>query len=156
MVAGTKVYLTTSLLPTRPALSMNASEHQSVLLAAAGKFLAGGGLGLFVLPPELNLVIARGEGSRVWDVAGREYLDYHLSSGPALLGHAHPAITAAVAAQLPKGTTYYFLNEPEIVLAERLVEAIPCADVVHYTGRAPRRRSTRCASRAPSPAATRS
>ncbi len=96
---------------------MNASERQSVLLAAAGRFLAGGGLGLFVLPPELNLVIARGEGSRVWDVAGREYLDYHLSSGPALLGHAHPAITAAVAAQLPKGTTYYFLNEPEIVLA---------------------------------------
>jgi glutamate-1-semialdehyde 2,1-aminomutase len=70
----------------------------------------------------------------VWDVAGREYLDYHLSSGPALLGHAHPAVTAAVAAQLPKGTTYYFLNEPEILLAQRMVEAIPCADVVHYTG----------------------
>jgi hypothetical protein len=49
---------------------MNASDRQSILLAAAGKFLAGGGLGLFVLPPELNLVIARGEGSRVWDVAG--------------------------------------------------------------------------------------
>ena len=96
---------------------MNLSERQSVLLAAAGRYLAGGGLGLFVLPPELNLVIARGEGSRVWDVAGREYLDYHLSSGPALLGHAHPAITEAVAAQLPKGTTYYFLNEPEILLA---------------------------------------
>jgi len=39
---------------------MNASERQNILLAAAGKFLAGGGLGLFVLPPELNLVIARG------------------------------------------------------------------------------------------------
>jgi glutamate-1-semialdehyde 2,1-aminomutase len=113
---------------------MNLSERQSVLLAAAGRYLAGGGLGLFVLPPELNLVIARGEGARVWDVAGREYLDYHLSSGPALLGHAHPAITEAVAAQLPKGTTYYFLNEPEILLAERLVAAIPCADVIHYTG----------------------
>ena len=103
--------------PTRPHPLMNPSERQSRLLAAAGRYLAGGGLGLFVLPPELNLVVARGEGSRVWDVAGREYIDYHLSSGPALLGHAHPAITAAVAAQLPKGTTYYFLNEPEIVLA---------------------------------------
>src|SRR5260221_8344623 len=102
------------------------AERQAQLLAAAGRYLAGGGLGLFVLPPELNLVIARGEGPRVYDVAGREYLDYHLSSGPALLGHAHPAITAAVAAQLPKGTTYYFLNQPEIELAERLVAAIPC------------------------------
>jgi len=110
------------------------AQRQTQLLAAAGRYLAGGGLGLFVLPPELNLVIERGEGSRVWDVAGREYLDYHLSSGPALLGHAHPAITAAVAAQLPKGTTYYFLNEPEIALAQKMVEAIPCADVVHYTG----------------------
>jgi len=113
---------------------MTPIQHQANLLAAAGRHLAGGGLGLFVLPPELNLVVARGQGSRVWDVAGREYIDYHLSSGPALLGHAHPAITAAVAAQLPKGTTYYFLNEPEILLAQRLVEAIPCADVVHYTG----------------------
>jgi glutamate-1-semialdehyde 2,1-aminomutase len=113
---------------------MTPSENQSRLLDAAGHYLAGGGLGLFVLPPELNLVVARGEGSRVWDVGGREYIDYHLSSGPALLGHAHPAITAAVAAQLPKGTTFYFLNEPEIVLARKMVEAIPCADVVHYTG----------------------
>ena len=120
--------------PLRPYLAMTPSIHQAQLLDAAGRYLAGGGLGLFVLPPELNLVIARGAGSRVWDVSGREYIDYHLSSGPALLGHAHPAITAAVSAQLPKGTTFYFLNEPEIVLAQKLVEAIPCADVVHYTG----------------------
>ncbi len=110
------------------------AARQAELLADAGHYLAGGGTGLFVLPPELNLVVARGEGSRVWDFAGREYLDYHLSSGPALLGHAHPAVTAAVAEQLPKGTTYFFLNEPEIRLGKRLVEAIPCADVVHYTG----------------------
>jgi len=107
---------------------------QQDLLRDAGRFLAGGGLGLFVLPPELNLVVARGAGSRIWDVAGREYIDYHLSSGPALLGHAHPAITAAVQAQVPKGTTYFFLNEPEIELARRMVDAIPCADAVHYTG----------------------
>ena len=108
--------------------------NQRDLLRDAGRFLAGGGLGLFVLPPELNLVVARGAGSRIWDVAGREYIDYHLSSGPALLGHAHPAITAAVQAQVPKGTTYFFLNEPEIELARRMVDAIPCAEQVHYTG----------------------
>jgi glutamate-1-semialdehyde 2,1-aminomutase len=110
------------------------AERQAQQLAAAGRYLAGGGLGLFVLPPELNLVVARGEGSHVFDLAGREYIDYHLGSGPALLGHAHPAITAAVIEQLPKGTTFYFLNEPEIALAQKLVAAIPCADSVHYVG----------------------
>lgn len=110
-----------------------ADANQAALLADAAKYLAGGGLGLFQLPPELNLVVARGQGSHLWDMAGREYIDYHLSSGPALLGHAHPAVTAAVAAQLPKGTTFYFLNQPQIALAKRLVEAIPCADEVHYT-----------------------
>jgi glutamate-1-semialdehyde 2,1-aminomutase len=113
---------------------VTAAQRQAGLLADAGKYLAGGGTGLFVIPAELNLVVERGKGSRVWDVAGREYIDYHLSSGPVLLGHAHPAITEAVNARLPKGTTYYFLNEPEIVLAKRLVEAIPCGQVVHYTG----------------------
>ncbi|MBK8015919.1 MAG: aspartate aminotransferase family protein [Betaproteobacteria bacterium] len=110
------------------------AARQAELLADAGRYLAGGGTGLFILPPELNLVVARGKGSRVWDVAGREYLDYHLGSGPVLLGHANEAVTEAVQAQLGKGTTYFFLNEPEIRLAKRLVEAIPCADVVHYTG----------------------
>jgi len=113
---------------------MTPAQTQKQLLDDAGKYLAGGGTGLFVLPAERNLIVARGEGSRVWDVAGREYIDYHLSSGPALLGHAHPAITAAVSGQLPKGTTFFFLNEPEIELARRLVEAIPCGEVVHYTG----------------------
>jgi len=110
------------------------AARQAELLNDAGKYLAGGGTGLFILPPELNLVVARGEGSRVWDVAGREYIDYHLSSGPALLGHAHPAITEAVNAQLPKGTTFFFLNEPAIRLAQKLVEAIPCGEEVLYTG----------------------
>ena len=110
------------------------ADRQASLLAEAGRTLAGGGLGLFVLPPELNLVVERGKGSRIWDVAGREYIDYHLGSGPALLGHGHPAVSAAVAARLEKGTTYFFLNEPEIELAQRLVDAIPCAEVVHYAG----------------------
>ena len=110
------------------------TARQAALLADAGKYLAGGGLGLFQLPPDLNLVIERGQGSRVWSVAGKEYIDYHLSSGPALLGHAHPAVVEAVAAQLGKGSAFYFLTAPEIALAKRLVEAIPCGEVVHYTG----------------------
>jgi glutamate-1-semialdehyde 2,1-aminomutase len=110
------------------------AARQAELLDEAGRILAGGGTGLFVLPSELNLVVARGQGSRVWDVAGREYLDYHLGSGPVLLGHANEAVNEAVREQLGKGTTYFFLNEPAIRLGRRLVDAIPCAEVVHYTG----------------------
>ena len=110
------------------------TARQAALLADAGKYLAGGGLGLFQLPPDLNLVIERGQGSRVWSVAGKEFIDYHLSSGPALLGHAHPAVVEAVAAQLGKGSAFYFLTAPEVALAKRLVQAIPCGEVVHYTG----------------------
>ena len=109
-------------------------ERQQQLLDIAAGTLAGGGLGLFQLPPEVNLVIASGHGSRVTAVDGREYIDYHLGSGPAFLGHAHPKVVAAVDAQVRKGSTYYFLNEPAIRLAEKLVAAIPCGERVHFTG----------------------
>ncbi len=109
-------------------------DRQADLLERAGRYLAGGGLGLFVLPPEVNLVIVEGHGGHVTDARGRDFIDYHLGSGPALLGHAHPEIVAAVERQLAKGSTYYFLNEPVIRLAERLVNAIPCAEQVHFTG----------------------
>jgi glutamate-1-semialdehyde 2,1-aminomutase len=118
---------TTQLPPT-------AQDHQRALLAQAGAVLAGGGLGLFNLPDSVNLVIAEGHGSHVTDVAGRDFIDYHLGSGPALLGHAHPAIVEAVAAQLPKGSTFYFLNEPAIALAQRIVDAVPCGEQLHFTG----------------------
>lgn len=110
------------------------ANTQTELVDRANRYLAGGGLGLFVLPDEVNLVITEGHGSHVTDATGRDFIDYHLGSGPALLGHAHPHVVAAVARQLPKGSTYYFLNEPVIHLAEKLVEACPCADQVHFTG----------------------
>jgi len=108
--------------------------RQQQLLADASRYLAGGGTGLFVLPADLNLVVDHGRGSRVVDIAGREYIDYHLGSGPVLLGHGHAGVAAAVERRLHKGSTYFFLNEPEIELARRLVDAIPCAECVHYTG----------------------
>ena len=110
------------------------TTRQTDLLDRASTYLAGGGLGLFVLPDEVNIVIAEGHGSHVTDVSGRDFIDYHLGSGPALLGHAHPEVVAAVERQLPKGSTYYFLNEPVIELAERMVRACPCADQVQFTG----------------------
>jgi glutamate-1-semialdehyde 2,1-aminomutase len=71
---------------------------------------------------------ARGEGARVWDVDGREFIDLMCSFGPILLGHAHPEVDAVAARTAARGDV---LNGPgpEVVeLAEALVEQVPHAD----------------------------
>jgi acetylornithine aminotransferase len=69
-----------------------------------------------------QLAIARGEGCRVWDVDGNEYLDLIAGIAVTALGHAHPAIIEAVTTQVSKltHTSNLYLHEPEVLLAERL------------------------------------
>jgi glutamate-1-semialdehyde aminotransferase len=103
-------------------------------LADAGKSLAGGGTGLFVLPPDLDLVVERGAGRHVRGDAGREPAGDDLDAWPVLLGHAHRALATAVQARIGNGTTDDFLNEPGIALAKRLVEAIARGEAVQDAG----------------------
>jgi glutamate-1-semialdehyde 2,1-aminomutase len=77
-------------------------------------------------------VLARAEGSPVVNTHGRRYIDYVLGSGPLLLGHAHPGVTAAVKAQIDRGSTYQWLSEPTIRLAQMICDAAPCADQVRF------------------------
>ncbi|CAO5180130.1 N-acetylornithine aminotransferase (PLP-dependent) [Frankia sp. AiPs1] len=74
--------------------------------------------------PALSLV--RGRGTRVWDDAGREYLDLLGGIAVSVLGHAHPAIRAAVVAQFDTlgHVSNLYANEPQVRLAERLVELL--------------------------------
>ncbi|MDA0638583.1 acetylornithine transaminase [Nonomuraea sp. MCN248] len=71
------------------------------------------------VPP---LALARGEGARVWDVEGNEYLDFIAGIAVVSLGHAHPALVEAVSRQVATlaHTSNLFLHEPEVLLAERL------------------------------------
>ncbi|MFG1858110.1 acetylornithine transaminase [Actinomadura geliboluensis] len=71
------------------------------------------------VPP---VALARGEGCRVWDTAGREYLDLIAGIAVTSLGHGHPALVEAVSSQVATlaHTSNLFLNEPEVLLAERL------------------------------------
>ncbi|NIV34371.1 MAG: aminotransferase class III-fold pyridoxal phosphate-dependent enzyme, partial [Anaerolineae bacterium] len=62
-------------------------------------------------------VVARGQGSRVWDDAGNEYIDCLIGSGALLVGHAHPDVVAAVHNQVELGSMYYALSRPAIELA---------------------------------------
>jgi glutamate-1-semialdehyde 2,1-aminomutase len=106
-----------------------AMSLQSTLSETARRVLPGGTFG----GAPFDLVIAEGNGGHITDVSGKTYIDFLLGSGPMLLGHAHPEVIAAVAAQLVKGTTFHTNNEPGIRLAETIVDAVPCADKVRFT-----------------------
>jgi glutamate-1-semialdehyde 2,1-aminomutase len=103
-----------------------------VLAERAGALLPGGGVHARVFPGGLRPVMARGAGPRVWDVDGKEYVDYVLGSGPLILGHAHPAVVEAAQRQTAAGSTFYTLTEPALALAERIVELVPCAEMVQF------------------------
>ncbi|HUK29689.1 MAG TPA: glutamate-1-semialdehyde 2,1-aminomutase [Candidatus Acidoferrum sp.] len=77
-------------------------------------------------------VAARGEGARVWDADENAYLDYVCSWGALILGHANPAIAAAVADQARKGTSFGMTTELEIELAERIASAMPSVEKIRF------------------------
>jgi hypothetical protein len=74
--------------------------------------------------------VERGEGPFLFDTRGRRYVDYVLSWGPLVLGHAHPRIVEALEAQLSKGTSYGAPTAAEVEMAERLVRLVPSLDMV--------------------------
>ena len=76
--------------------------------------------------------ISRGHGSRAWDVDGNEYVDYWSGHGALLLGHCHPAIMAAVSAQLQKGTHYGGSTELEVRWGELVQQIVPSAERVKF------------------------
>ena len=101
------------------------------LRARAAKVVPGGMYGhmnAVFMPPNFPQFFARGDGARVWDVDGNEYVDLMCSWGPILLGYRHPVVEEAVAAQLAEGDV---LNGPSarmVELAEVLVDQVPHAD----------------------------
>src|SRR5215468_5129094 len=109
------------------------SAEETKLLERARQRLPGGVLGTSRYADEAAFVVKRGQGARIYDMSGREYVDYVLASGPLVLGHAHPAVVAAVQAQIEAGSTYFMVNEPIIELAEEICRAVPCAEQVRFT-----------------------
>ena len=107
---------------------MNRINTQDEWIARAREVLPAGGFGNF----DPSIIIARGEGSRVWDEDGKEYVDYLIGSGPMLLGHGHPEVMEAVLEQLPKGMTFFANNAKGIELAEAIVDAVPCCEQVRF------------------------
>lgn len=106
------------------------SHHE--LLDKAARLLPGGTLGMFGLPADIAVVPSHGKGARLYDVDGNEYIDLLLGSGPLILGHAHPRVVRAVAEQASRASTFYFVNEPTLELAELIVSALPSAEKVRF------------------------
>jgi len=78
------------------------------------------------------LFASRGEGARIFDTQGRGYVDYVLSWGPLILGHAHAEVVEAVTRAAREGTSFGVTTRREVELAERLVGWIPSLEMVRF------------------------
>ena len=76
------------------------------------------------------LFIARGEGSRMYDVDGNDYIDYVGSWGPLILGHCHPAVQEALERTLKNGTSFGAPSPLEVELARKVIAAVPSIEMV--------------------------
>ncbi len=76
------------------------------------------------------LFIKKAKGSKIYDVDGNEFIDYVLSWGPMILGHAHPAVVRALKAACESGTSFGAPTELEITLAKMVTQAVPSMKMV--------------------------
>ncbi|MGH3359599.1 MAG: aminotransferase class III-fold pyridoxal phosphate-dependent enzyme, partial [Nocardioidaceae bacterium] len=84
-------------------------------------------------PPKL--VLERGEGARVWDADGKEYLDLLAGIAVNVLGHGHPALVRAISEQAAKAVhvSNFFTTAPQVELAERLLAMVGSPGRVFFT-----------------------
>jgi glutamate-1-semialdehyde 2,1-aminomutase len=114
------------------------AQRSGELFTEASRYIPGGAgssartvkFGWKPYPPFL----AHGQGSRVTDVDGHSYVDYLLGLGPMILGHRHPAVTAAVAAAIDElGTCFGLPYELEIEAARKVTQAVPGVEMVRFS-----------------------
>src|ERR1700761_5506007 len=111
---------------------MNRVESEK-LFAEALKYIPGGvnsPVRAFRAVGGQPFFVNRAAGSRIWDVDGNELIDYVLTWGPAILGHAHPKVIAAVKAAAEHGTSFGIPNPFEVTMAKLICEAVPSVEKV--------------------------
>lgn len=106
------------------------------LYAEAQAHLAGGVTAAARVHPSLGrpFMTARGEGARVWDVDGHEYVDLNTSFGASLLGHGHPRVRAAIAQAVELGLLCAHETPHQAEAARKLSALVPGAELVRFTG----------------------
>ena len=116
-------------------MSRPASQPSSDFRARAEKILVGGvnsPVRAFRAVGTAPLIVDHASGSRIFDVDGREYIDYICSWGALILGHAHQDVVEAIADQARRGTSYGMTSPLEIELAERIARAIPSIERIRF------------------------
>jgi len=111
------------------------TTHSETIFQAAQKLMPGGvssPVRAFKSVGGQPIVFDRVRGSRIWDVDGNEYIDYVGTWGPAICGHAHPEVIAALHEALDKGTSFGAPCQLENDLAEMVIAAVPSIDMVRF------------------------
>ena len=109
-------------------------DRSQQLYEEAQRYLAGGVSSHFrTVGKPHPMFFTDGQGARMRDVDGNEYIDYTLSQGPLLLGHSPPEILDRIQQELAKGQLYAGQSEIEIELARKLTEVLPGADLVRFS-----------------------
>ncbi|MBT3352595.1 MAG: glutamate-1-semialdehyde 2,1-aminomutase [Nitrospinaceae bacterium] len=114
---------------------MRTHQRSEALFAEAREHIPGGvdsPVRAFLGVGGTPLFIDRGQGSHIWDADGNEYVDYVLSWGPLILGHAHPRVVEAVREAASRGMSFGAPTESETVLAELVQEAYPSMELLRF------------------------
>jgi len=114
--------------PAQPSLVQSKEMFDSLSRVMAG----GVGSADRALVAPHPIFIARGQGSKMWDVDGNEYIDYLLGYGPLVLGHAHPRLVEAIDAQMRKGSMYGAAHPLELTASQALTELMPSMEQVRF------------------------
>ncbi|MDQ7037909.1 MAG: glutamate-1-semialdehyde 2,1-aminomutase [Aquificota bacterium] len=78
------------------------------------------------------VVLVKGEGPKVWDADGKEYIDFLASWGPLILGHGHPRVMSYIREALNRGLSFGLTNPYEVKMGEIVVESVPSVDRVRF------------------------
>jgi glutamate-1-semialdehyde 2,1-aminomutase len=109
------------------------SVSESFMERACASIASGDSSTMRVQPYALPLVADRGEGSRVWDVEGREYIDLNMAYGPLILGHRHPRVVEAVTRQITeRGSQLGFPTEITVRVAEKVKALYPVMELLRF------------------------
>lgn len=120
-----------------PEVRSNGLERSQFLAEKAAELIPGSSQTLSKGPTQFVQGVApsfivKGDGCKVWDLDGNEYMDCAMALGPVILGYKDPDVDAAVRIQLEAGVSFSLPHPLEVEVAERLVNLIPCAEMVRF------------------------